>query len=272
MPARALSKCPLLRLVTTPNSAPATTPTLQTTSVSSTQTTLTWSTNATNGTTTLIQQWTYATGWVTIATVDAATTTYAVTSVPAGVVVAYQVVSANSQGQSPASPLQSSTGGDPNTMDTDGDGLTDAQEMKLGTDPNNPDTDGDGVPDGQDVNPLDPDITFPRVPECNYAVIDLTALGFGNPTAINDSLQILDNPSSSQSQARLWTNGNWTSIPNPAGVSGTMLWYGLSNSGQVTDGGRFYNTDWWSEWDYVSDTWSPQGTQVLYYSYFEIRG
>ncbi|GAB2633384.1 hypothetical protein GCM10027270_22200 [Nocardioides ginkgobilobae] len=34
--------------------------------------------------------------------------------------------------------------------DTDGDGLTDAQETVIGTDPNNPDSDGDGVRDGQE--------------------------------------------------------------------------------------------------------------------------
>jgi hypothetical protein len=38
---------------------------------------------------------------------------------------------------------------DPNS-DTDGDGLTDAQERSRGTDPLNPDTDGDGISDGDD--------------------------------------------------------------------------------------------------------------------------
>ncbi|MCM4166744.1 hypothetical protein KCTC52924_01595 [Arenibacter antarcticus] len=38
---------------------------------------------------------------------------------------------------------------DPNS-DTDGDGLTDAQELQLGTDPLNPDTDGDGIKDSLD--------------------------------------------------------------------------------------------------------------------------
>ena len=42
--------------------------------------------------------------------------------------------------------------------DSDGDGLTDAEEAILGTDPNNIDTDGDGLPDGLEVelgtNPL----------------------------------------------------------------------------------------------------------------------
>ena len=38
--------------------------------------------------------------------------------------------------------------------DSDGDGLTDAEELALGTNPNNPDTDGDGVADGEDNCPL----------------------------------------------------------------------------------------------------------------------
>ncbi len=38
------------------------------------------------------------------------------------------------------------------TIDSDNDGLTDEMEMELGTDPNNPDTDGDGLTDGEEVN------------------------------------------------------------------------------------------------------------------------
>lgn len=36
--------------------------------------------------------------------------------------------------------------------DTDKDGLTDEQEIKLGTDPNNPDTDSDGLNDSAEIN------------------------------------------------------------------------------------------------------------------------
>ncbi|RKG83410.1 cell envelope biogenesis protein OmpA [Corallococcus exercitus] len=48
------------------------------------------------------------------------------------------------------------------TVDTDNDGLPDAEEIILGTNPNNPDTDGDGIPDGIEVkvggtDPLDDD-------------------------------------------------------------------------------------------------------------------
>ena len=39
-------------------------------------------------------------------------------------------------------------------VDTDGDGLLDAEEAALGTDPANPDTDGDGLSDGEEVNDI----------------------------------------------------------------------------------------------------------------------
>ena len=44
---------------------------------------------------------------------------------------------------------------DTGLVDSDGDGLTDDEELELGLDPNNPDSDGDGVPDGIDASPLD---------------------------------------------------------------------------------------------------------------------
>jgi len=42
-------------------------------------------------------------------------------------------------------------------VDTDGDGLTDEEEIALGTDPNNADTDGDGLTDGEEVNEYNTD-------------------------------------------------------------------------------------------------------------------
>lgn len=45
----------------------------------------------------------------------------------------------------------------PNTVDTDGDGLSNEQEASLGTDPNSVDSDGDGLMDGAEVNSLKTD-------------------------------------------------------------------------------------------------------------------
>ena len=44
-------------------------------------------------------------------------------------------------------------GSDPDHTDTDGDGVPDATELSWGTSITNPDTDGDGLPDGVDPNP-----------------------------------------------------------------------------------------------------------------------
>lgn len=76
-------------------------------------------------------------------------------------------------------------------IDTDGDGLTDGEEIDLGTDPNNPDTDGDGLTDGEEVlviddpstdavpentsNPLDNCDPF-LTPDCDAEPIDLEIL------------------------------------------------------------------------------------------------
>ncbi|WP_422862063.1 Calx-beta domain-containing protein [Flagellimonas sp. W118] len=49
-------------------------------------------------------------------------------------------------------------------VDTDGDGLTDGEEMDLGTDPNLADTDGDGLTDGEEVLVID-DPSTTAVPE-----------------------------------------------------------------------------------------------------------
>lgn len=52
-------------------------------------------------------------------------------------------------------------GTDANSADTDGDGLTDAEEQEMGTDALSADTDGDGLNDGPEVNSYSTDPTNP---------------------------------------------------------------------------------------------------------------
>ena len=65
------------------------------------------------------------------------------------------------------------------TVDSDGDGLSDDEEVALGTDPNNPDTDGDLLDDGEEVNvqgtdPLDPDTDNGGVNDGTEVLVDGT--------------------------------------------------------------------------------------------------
>lgn len=59
-------------------------------------------------------------------------------------------------------PAETGTPSAPPVLDSDGDGLSDAEEATLGTDPTKSDTDNDGLTDGEEVNiyhtdPLNPD-------------------------------------------------------------------------------------------------------------------
>lgn len=60
-------------------------------------------------------------------------------------------------------------------VDSDGDGLTDEEELALGTDPMNPDTDGDGISDGVEVRlralGFDP-LVKNAVPGCDDLTLD----------------------------------------------------------------------------------------------------
>ncbi|MBQ6245509.1 MAG: hypothetical protein IJK04_01485, partial [Kiritimatiellae bacterium] len=67
---------------------------------------------------------------------------------------------ADSDGDGVSDGEEVSMGANPADMDTDGDGLTDGEELDLGTDPLDPDTDDDGYPDFWEAyngfDPIDP--------------------------------------------------------------------------------------------------------------------
>jgi len=74
------------------------------------------------------------------------------------------------------------TGPAPSARDSDGDGLTDAEEEFYGTDPNNADTDGDGFSDYVEIisgtDPLDPTSHPAAVESFIYFLIGITAFAF----------------------------------------------------------------------------------------------
>lgn len=100
---------------------------------------------------------------------------------------------------------------DPETNDEDGDGLTDAEEIRIGLDPGSKHSDNDGVPDGEDGWALDGDLSPPRLPEVRYASIKLSTLGItGFPLQLADNGDILWREEDSQRNLgayKLWSNG-----------------------------------------------------------------
>jgi hypothetical protein len=62
--------------------------------------------------------------------------------------------------------------------DSDGDGLTNIDELTLGTDPNSTDTDGDQLNDGAEVNIIGSDPTIPDTALISY--LESAGIGGGN--------------------------------------------------------------------------------------------
>ncbi len=85
-----------------------------------------------------------------LTTVGAGVTSYTASGLTAGTIYCYRVRAFNTSGDSPYSNQACAT---PIANDSDGDGLTDADETNnYGTDPLLADTDGDGLNDGNEIN------------------------------------------------------------------------------------------------------------------------
>jgi hypothetical protein len=105
---------------------------------------------------------------------------------------------------------------DPSTVDTDHDGLTDAEELANGTNPMKTDSDGDGVPDGEDAVGNNPHLKFKRRPLAHFGVIELGGTGF---TEVNDLAQVL------QPNGGVWSKGEFVPVPGVRAIN---------NAGYVT--------------------------------------
>jgi hypothetical protein len=141
--------------------------------------------------------------------------------------------------------------------DTDGDGLTDEEEILYGLDPNNQDTNGNGIPDQDEVdlwgNAWDGDIDG----DGTINLFDLDADGDG----VCDSTEILhqkdpadpnDNPSSLPHMVfgDVSVDHNWTTVElNKTFLYPVIVAGPLSKNSAMPRGNRFlyrlfYNTSW----------------------------
>jgi parallel beta-helix repeat protein len=137
--------------------------------------------------------------------------------------------------------------------DTDGDGLTDADEVNIhGTLPDNPDSDGDWINDGDEVNTYNTDPNDPN---------NFTPLGTG---AIRGTLKDTgDNPITSHSiEVQVYTGDPCGQNQHVTGVSsdattGTYAVVDLDTSQQY-----FLRTVNWQEPNYVNEWWASPSSSI----------
>jgi hypothetical protein len=104
---------------------------------------------------------------------------------------------------------------DPSVWDTDEDGLTDIEEIAQETDPNDSDTDDDLILDGNDADPKEILVDWERTGEAVYALIDVDGPPGEIARDLNDMGEVLFTTG-------LWSGGNYALIPPPAPLSGSF--------------------------------------------------
>lgn len=117
---------------------------------------------------------------------------------------------------------------DPRRPDTDGDSVSDADEMTAGTDPRNADTDGEGILDSQDPDPLDPSVPVNQPPVIDALEVTTTGLratltaSVSEPDASGEIVDVLVQ----------WGDGMEETVID--GFSNIVLMHDYAESGQYT--------------------------------------
>ena len=96
-------------------------------------------------------------------------------------------------------------GTSPTSNDTDGDGISDSDEMAGGTDPTNSDTDGDSLADNHDADPNEILVNWASAAETSYVMIEVqTPSDDRYAQDLNDKGEVLFRDG-------VWTAGTWES-------------------------------------------------------------
>lgn len=146
---------------------------------------------------------------------------------------------------------------DPVATDTDGDGLSDADEVQAGTDPLNADTDGDGLSDGDEVqagtDPLDADSDGDGLTdgdEVQAGTDPLNADSDGDDLSDGDELDWATDPLEPDTDADGLNDGAevfvWSTDPLNRDTDGDSLWDGTEVA-LLLDPLEFNPTGWVDE-------------------------